>query len=164
MSSTSSLKIKSVALLLIYLPSLCFADPEVAGELLPPGEAMYVTDPSILNNLNLGPDGEPVWCYSNLANSLIVSSADREREKCKLKLSQELEKMSERYKFEIEILNVEIGTLKSTNEEVLKIKNNEIEKLTMAVAKKPADYTHWWVAGSFFTGVVTTIGVFLLLK
>ena len=109
-----NLKNKIISLLFLCFPVIAYADPEINNELVPPGEAMYVTDSSILNQLNLGPDDEPVWCYSNLANSLIISSADREREKCSLQMSQQIEELTARHVFEIDTLNLEIKSLKKT--------------------------------------------------
>ena len=164
---TLELDLKSkiiVILLLLCQTTPALADPEINKELIPPGEAMYVTDPSILKKLNLGPDDEPVWCYSNLANSLIITSADREREKCKLKFSQQLESLQVRHNFEIDTLKIELDSLRKSSEQLILIKDKEIEKLTVAALKRPNDYTVWWAAGGFVSGVVVTVGVFFLIK
>ena len=80
-----------------YSTSL-LADPVIGGEILPPAEALYVTDPSLLRDLNLGPDNEPVWCYSMLANSILISAADREKEKCQLSIKQEKQSQRQGWK------------------------------------------------------------------
>lgn len=159
-----NLKNKIISLLFLCLPVIAYADPEINNELVPPGEAMYVTDSSILNQLNLGPDDEPVWCYSNLANSLIISSADREREKCSLQMSQQIEELTVRHVFEIDTLNLEIKSLKKTTDEIIYLKDKEIEKLTAAALKRPNDYTLWWATGGFAAGIITTVSIFFLVK
>ena len=119
-----NLKSKFIAFLLLFCyPTTLLADPEVNGELIPPGEAMYVTDLSILNKLNLGPDNEPVWCYSNLANSLIITSAEREKEKCQLQLSQEKEKLQALHKLELDTVTVELDSLKKEYASILSVKD-----------------------------------------
>lgn len=159
-----NLKNKIISLLFLCFPVIAHADPEINNELIPPGEAMYVTDSSILNQLNLGPDDEPVWCYSNLANSLIISSADREREKCSLQMSQQVEELTARHVFEIDTLNLEIKSLKKTTDEIIYLKDKEIEKLTDAALKRPNDYTLWWATGGFAAGIITTVSIFFLVK
>ena len=150
--------------LLICYSTVALADPEVNGELIPPGEAMHVTDSSILRQLNLGPDDEPVWCYSNLANSLIISSADREKEKCNLKLKQELEKSKINYTLEIDQLRIQLESLSKKHEEILAIKNRQIEDLTQAALKRPNDYSIWWATGGVAVGVLATLAVVFSVK
>ncbi|OUW01683.1 MAG: hypothetical protein CBD16_05300 [Betaproteobacteria bacterium TMED156] len=151
---------------IIFLILLCYstsalANPEVNRELIPPGEAMYVTDPSILRQLNLGPDGEPVWCYSNLANSLIITSADREKEKCSLKLNQELERSRINCTFQIDQLKIELESLTKKHDEILIVKNQQIDELTSAALKRPNDYSLWWATGGVVVGVLSTIAIML---
>ena len=160
-----NLKSKILTIITIFCYStVAFADPEANGELMPPGEGMYVTDPSILSKLNLGPDDEPVWCYSNLANSLIISSADREREKCQLKLNQELQRIKVDYTFEINQLNIQLDNLNKKHEELLSIKNKQIEDLTQAALKRPNDYSLWWATGGFASGVIVTVLMMVAMK
>ena len=165
MTLVLNLKTKFIVFILLFCyPAAALADPEVNNELIPPGEAMYVTDTSILEKLNLGPDTEPVWCYSNLANSLIITSADREREKCELKLSQQREKLSAIYRLQIDSLEVNLVSLKTKYEEVIKIKNQEINELTSAALKRPNDYSAWWATGGFVAGVATVLSIFWATK
>ncbi len=165
MSLELNLKSKFIAFLLLFCyPATLLADPKVNGELIPPGEAMHVTDPSILNKLNLGPDNESVWCYSDLANSLIITSAEREREKCQLQLSQEKERLQALHKLELDTITVELNSLKKEYVSILSVKDKEIEELTRAAAIRPNDYTAWYAAGGFFTGVATVLAVLWATK
>ena len=158
MSLILNLKINcSVLLFLICCPLLAYADPEVNGELIPPGEALYVTDTKILKELNLVPDNEPVWCYSNLANSLIISSAQREREKCDLKLKQEALKSKTNCDFLLEQLNISLESLKEKQENLLLLKNKQIDELTSVASSVPNDYSVWWASGGVVLGVVSTL-------
>tara|TARA_Y100000114_G_scaffold43854_1_gene39432 strand:- start:2195 stop:2692 length:498 start_codon:yes stop_codon:yes gene_type:complete len=161
----SNLKNKFVAFLLLFCyPAVSFADPEVNSELIPPGEAMYVTDLDILNKLNLGPDSEPVWCYSNLANSLIITSADREREKCELKSNQEIEKITLGYNFELEQLNIQLRSLNAKHDEIIELKNRQIKELTQAALARPNDYSIWWATGGVVVGILSTLAITLAVK
>ena len=156
-------KIISVLLLVCY-PIVALADPEVNSELLPPGEAMYVTDSSILSKLNLGPADEPVWCYSNLANSLIISSADREKEKCQLKLKQELERAQVNCTFEIDSLTIQLNSLQQKHNKLISLKDQQIEGLTAAALKRPNDYSVWWGAGGLAVGILSTLAIVFAVK
>lgn len=165
MTLESNLKTKFITVLILLCYSTAtLADPEVNGELVPPGEAMYITDPSILRQLNLGPDGDPVWCYSNLANSLIITSADREREKCSLKLSQELERSRINCTFETDQLKIQLESLNKKHDEILIVKNQQIDELTQAALKRPNDYSFWWATGGVVAGVLSTIAIMLAVN
>ena len=157
MNLISNLKTRFLLLfLLVSIPTKSLADPEVNGELIPPGEASYVTDPDILKKLNLGPDNEPIWCYSNLANSLIISSAQREREKCELKLQQQRQRDEVNCNFLVDQLKISIKSLNEKHENILSLKNNQIDKLTEAAMEVPNDYSLWWATGGFITGAIIT--------
>ena len=165
MTLESNLRTKFIIFLILFCnPAISLADPEINDVLTPPGEAMYVTDQSILKKLNLGPDDEPVWCYSNLANSLIISSARREREKCQLNLTQQRERMLAIHKLEIDSLSIELESAKDKYKKVLKIKEQEIDALTTAALKRPNDYSVWWATGGFATGVITVLSIIWATK
>ena len=165
MTLESNLKNKIITvLLLVCYPVTAFADPEVNGELLPPGEAIYVTDSSILSKLNLGPSDEPVWCYSNLANSLIITSADREREKCQLKLKQELKRAQVNCTFETDRLSIQLDSLQQKHDKLLSLKDQQIEELTTAALKRPNDYSAWWATGGLAVGVLSTLAIVFAVK
>ena len=125
---------------------------------------MHVTDSEILNKLNLGPDNEPVWCYSNLANSLIITSADREKEKCELKLQQQLKSQRIEFTFQIDQLNIQLESLTSKHEELIKIKDKQITDLTTAALAQPNDYSVWWASGGVIVGVLSTIAIMFAVK
>ena len=150
--------------MLVCYPAAAIADPEVNKELIPPGEAMYVTDSSILSKLNLGPSDEPVWCYSNLANSLIITSADREREKCKLKCNQEKQRLEAGYLFDIGQLKIEIDSLNKKHDDLMIVKNNQINKLTTEALRRPNDYTLWWATGGVAVGIVSTLAIVFAVR
>ena len=161
----SNLKNKIIAILLLFCyPAIATADPEINEELVPPGEAMYVTDPSILGFLNLGPNDEPVWCYSNLANSLIITSAEREREKCQLRSEQEIKRIQTMYNFEIDQLKIELDSLNEKHAELILIKNEQIEQLTRSALKRPNDYSLWWAGSGVITGALTTLAIMFAVK
>ena len=167
MNSESNLLIKTVILFNIFFllsASTAAADPVVAGEILPPASARLIQDPELIKSIAVGREGDPVWCYSNDANAILISAPQREREKCELKLSQEKEKLEASYKLKIDTLMAELQSLTERHEETLVIKNKEIEDLTAAALKRPNDYSAWWASGGFALGVATVLTVLWATK
>lgn len=160
--STKIIALFNIVMLISIPPAA--ADPIIAGEVLPPASAKMVEDPDLIRLLALGREGEPVWCYSNDANAIIISAPTRIEEACKLKLSQELESLKIRHSFEIDTLKIEIRSVRQSSEQTILAKDREIEKLTAAALKRPNDYTVWWATGGFVAGLVTAVSVFFLAK
>ena len=152
------------SILTLMFASPAIADPMIAGEVLPPASAKMIEDPELIRLLAVGREDEPVWCYSNDANAIIISAPTRVEEACRLKSSQELESLKIRHSFEIDTLKIEIRSLRQSSEQTILAKDREIEKLTAAALKRPNDYTVWWATGGFVAGLVTAVSVFFLVK
>ena len=167
MNLESSLLIKIIAVINVIIlstTSVAKADPVIAGEILPPASATLVTDLDLIKKIGVGKEEDPVWCYSNDANAILISAPQREREKCELKLSQEREKIEATHKLEIDTLKVELESLIKKHDETLLIKNKEIQELTEAALKRPNDYSFWWASGGFITGALTVLSIMWATK
>ena len=167
MSLESNLKNKIIALvslLSILNSTIAFADPVIAGEILPPASATMVDRPDLIREIGVGREDEPVWCYSNNANAIIISAPQREREKCQLKVSQELEKQKVLHKLQLDTLKVELDSLNKKHIELIAIKNSEIDALTEAALTRPSDYSIWWASGGVIVGVVSTLLIVSAIK
>lgn len=143
---------------------IAIADPVIAGEILPPASAAFIEDSELIKKIGVGREEDPVWCYSHDANAILISAAQREREKCQLKLSQQKEKLQATHKLEIDTLKVELESLIKTHEETITIKDKEIQDLTEAALKRPNDYSMWWTTGGFVAGVATVLGILWATK
>jgi flagellar motility protein MotE (MotC chaperone) len=112
--------------------------------------------------------GEPAkfhsWCYDDFANSQIISKITFANKHCELKIEHELEKERARLNLTINNLQLRVDTLKEQNEEIIRIKDKEIDKLTEIVSKVPNDYSVWWASGGFVAGVVVSILIFSAAK
>ena len=160
-----NLKAKTLTLLLIVgLISPAHANPAIAGEVLSSTSAKHVVEVDILEALGLAPPGEPVWCYNNEANSILITAASREREKCELKLSQERERLEVQHSLHVNTLQLEIDAMKSRHSEIISLKNTQIEDLTKAALDRPNDYSLWWATGGVITGSAITLIIMVLLK
>tara|TARA_B100000282_G_C31668751_1_gene461109 strand:- start:46 stop:546 length:501 start_codon:yes stop_codon:yes gene_type:complete len=166
MNSELSLLTKAIIIfnvLAMILP-LAHADPIIAGEILPPASARFIEDPTLVKQIAVGRDEDPVWCYSNDANAILITAPERERERCELKLSQQKEKLEATYKLQLNFLKVELDSLIKKHDETLLIKNKEIEDLTAAALKRPNDYSFWWASGGFSLGVITVLSILWATK
>ena len=166
MNLALSLKISFLSLLIaVPFPFLsAHADPFVAGEYLPPASAELVTDPDLLRQLLLGQDGDPVWCYSTDANALIVSAPQRAREQCRLKMNHNLEVQKLDFETQLKVLQVEYDSDKKKFEDILKIKETEIQRLEGIATNRPGAYNMWYATGGFVVGALTVIATVYALQ
>ena len=152
-----------VFVLLVKIP-MASADPVVAGEILPPASATLITDTELTQAIAIGPPSEPVWCYSNDANAILVSAPQRVREQCELKLEQELQKAKAEFDYFQNQLIISIESLNKKYDTMMRIKNDEIEQLTQAALKRPNDYSLWWASGGVIAGVATTLAIVFMVS
>ena len=167
MNSESSLSTKLIILVNIFtmaLVPIANADPIIAGQTLPPASAALVDDPDLIRKIGVGRQEDPVWCYSGDANAILISGPQREREKCSLKILQKKQKLEATHKLQLDALKIELESLTSKHEEILIIKNREIQDLTTAALKRPNDYSLWWASGGFLAGVVTVLSILCATK
>ena len=148
---------------MVVAPSFAYADPVVAGQILPPGSFTYIDDYETLRRIHLD-GGGGAWCYDNDANAILITAPANEKAKCELTLMYELEKQKTRYEFQVDKLNLRIETLLSQNKKILQIKNEEIDKLTAAAMNAPNDYTAWWASGGFVVGVAVSVATYFLIR
>ena len=153
---------KVLFVLMVVAPSLAYADPVVGGLILPPASFTHIQSYDLLKKIGLSGSGG-AWCYDEDANAILITGPARERAHCELKLKYELEKQKIKLQFRIDNLNVRIKTLTKQHEEILFVKDAEIEKLTTAAMKRPNDYSAWWATGGVAAGVVLTLVVSSLL-
>lgn len=151
-------------LFVFFSATTVYADPVVAGEILPPASATIIERPDLIREIGIGQPDEPVWCYSNDANAILITAPEREREKCKLKLSQEVERLSAIHSLELGTLTVQLESLSKKHDDLMRIKNKEIEDLTAAAIKRPNDYSLWWATGGAALGVLTTLAIIFAVK
>ena len=144
-----------LSLQMAFLP-VVHADPKIGDMVLPPASFTYIQDYDLL--VKLGLDGfDGAWCYDNHANAILITGASRAKAVCELTTQYELEKQKVKYQFDIDRLSIRLETAEKQHLEILKIKDEEIERLTAAALKRPNDYTLWWGLGGVATGVALTL-------
>ena len=155
---------KAVIFFLTFIiPIVSYADPVVAGQVLPPASFTYVENYDTLVKLGLDGSGG-AWCYDNDANAILITAAAHEKAKCELTLQYEKERLKTKYELQIKNLNLRIQTLTTQTEQTLLIKDKEIEKLTQTALEKPNNYWYLFAGGGFLVGVVSTVTIVYLVK
>jgi hypothetical protein len=167
MNSELNSKIKLITitnLIIFFLATTANADPVVAGEIIPPASATLIEDPDMIKKIGVGRDGDPVWCYSQDANAIIITAPQREREKCELKLKQQKEKLEALHKLQVDTLQLELDSITKKHESLMLVKDREIEDLTKAALERPNDYSMWWATGGLVVGVLSTLAIVFAVK
>ena len=167
MNSELNSKIKLITitnLIIFFLATTANADPVVAGEIIPPASATLIEDPDMIKKIGVGRDGDPVWCYSQDANAIIITAPQREREKCELKLKQQKEKLEALHKLQVDTLQLELDSITKKHQSLMLVKDREIEDLTKAALERPNDYSMWWATGGLVVGVLSTLAIVFAVK
>ena len=79
---------------------------------------------------------------------------------CELKIDLELDKLGAQMDLINESLKVSLRATESKYDSIIKIKNDEIDRLTDLAINSDADYTHWWTAGGFVVGALVSLAIF----
>jgi len=79
---------------------------------------------------------------------------------CKLKVDFELKKFKAQHDLMMESLRISMNASKDKYTSLLKIKDEEVERLSSIALDRPSDYSHWWAAGGFLAGALVSIGIF----
>ena len=79
---------------------------------------------------------------------------------CELKIDLELDKLGAQMDLINESLKVSLRATENKYDSIIKIKNDEIDRLTDLAVNSDADYTHWWTAGGFVVGALVSLAIF----
>ena len=77
-----------------------------------------------------------------------------------LELDLEIKKLKAQYDLQLGTLQAQHDSLEDKHISLLKIKNDEIDRLRDIVKDNPNDHKHWWLAGGVGAGIVTSIAIF----
>ena len=79
---------------------------------------------------------------------------------CELKIDLEVDKLEAQMDLINESLKVSLRATENKYDSIIKIKNDEIDRLTSLAVNSDADYTHWWTAGGLVVGALGSLGIF----
>lgn len=99
------------------------------------------------------------WCLTDAAMAKIIADKELEGNRCQLKIDKQVETLQARHTFEIDTLKIRLNTLQEEHDQILGIKNREIDQLEKAALKRPNDYWYLFVTGGVILGVLATVGI-----
>ena len=99
-----------------------------------------------------------------LFNSAAVAQSIAEKEynfeQCRLRIGHIEEKEKIRCDLLVSTVKVEVGFLQKKYDSILKIKDEEVNRLQKIALERPNKNSHWWFAGGIVAGIVTSIAIF----
>jgi hypothetical protein len=104
-----------------------------------------------------------VWCFNESATARMIGALEFAQRKCEVQVQLALERQTAVHALLIGNLNLRIGTAEEKHKNVLKIKDEEMQRLSAAALKRPNDYTHWWGIGGFFIGATSVVVLLTVL-
>ena len=78
---------------------------------------------------------------------------------CQLRIEKQLEILTAENNLIVDNLKLRVGTVQKERDDAIKIKNEQIESLEAAVAKRPNSYLHWAAIGGFVAGSLMTLAI-----
>ena len=131
-------------ILLVTFPTLAFAD-----------------DTPKIKPMN---QGETAPFAGVLFNSAAVAQSIAEREynaeQCRLRIGHIEQKEKIKCDLLVTTVKVEIDFLQKKYDSILKIKDEEANRLQKFALERPNKNSHWWFAGGIVAGIVTSIAIF----
>ena len=86
--------------------------------------------------------------------------AEFSQKKFQLELGLQKKIIFTEFQLKLGNLQAKYDALQGKHNSLLKIKNEEINRLQDLVKKNPNDYNHWWFAGGLIVGTLISIGIF----
>ena len=128
---------------LIWLPSTALAETPKVAEIKQGQKAPY-------NGI----------LYNYQANAVLLASKEKGQLECSLQLNHSLAKEKAKCDMLTSTVKASLTATEKKYDAILKIKNEEVERLHKLVMDKPNDYNNWWFAGGFLGGVALSMGIF----
>jgi len=94
---------------------------------------------------------------NSLAAARLFTERDFSEEECKLKIDFAVQKEFTRMNLLLESLKVTNDSLEQKYGTIIKIKDNEIKRLTDLAIKPKNNYSVWWASGGVIIGITLTI-------
>ena len=99
-----------------------------------------------------------------LFNSAAVAQSIAEKEynsdQCRLRTAHIEQKEEIRCDLLVSTVKVEVDFLQKKYDSILKIKDEEVNRLQKFALERPNKNSHWWFAGGVVAGIVTSIAIF----
>ncbi len=98
--------------------------------------------------------------YNYEAYAVLLTVKEKGQLECSLQLNHSLAKEKAKCDMLTSTVKASLEATEKKYDAILKIKNEEMERLHKLVMDKPNDYNNWWFAGGFLGGVALSMGIF----
>ena len=136
-------KITAIILLVVF-PLLSFA--QEAPKIKPMNQGEVAPFPGVLFN------------SSAVAQS--IAEKEYNADQCRLRTAHIEQKEKIKCVLLVSTVKVEVDFLQKKYDSILKIKDEEINRLQKFALEKPNKNSHWWFAGGVIAGIVTSVVIF----
>jgi hypothetical protein len=113
-------------------------------------------------------EGEPAPFTGTLFNPTATAQLIADREfrltDCDLRVNYEINLLTARHDLEYNLLQVRYESLEERTTSLSILKDQEIADLQEAVRKHPNRHSHWFFAGGFIAGAITSIAIFFAAR
>jgi len=131
-------------ILLMTFPAFVFADE--VPKIKPMNQGETAPFPGVLFN------------SSAVAQS--IAEKEYNAEQCRLRTAHIEQKEKIRCDLLVSTVKVEVDFLQQKYNSILKIKDEEVNRLQKFALERPNKNSHWWFAGGIVAGIVTSIAIF----
>ena len=98
--------------------------------------------------------------FNSAAVAQSVAEKEYNSEQCRLRIDHMEQKEKAKCDLLVSTTRVEIDFLKQKYDSILKIKDEENNRLQKFALERPNKNSHWWFAGGVVAGIVTSIAIF----
>ena len=113
-------------------------------------------------------EGEPAPFAGTLFNPTATAQLIADREfrltDCDLRVNYEINLLTARHELEYNLLQVRYDSLEERTTALSQLKDQEIADLQEMVRKHPNRHSHWFFAGGFVAGAITSIAIFFAAR
>tara|TARA_Y100000034_G_scaffold18701_1_gene20770 strand:- start:57 stop:482 length:426 start_codon:yes stop_codon:yes gene_type:complete len=131
----------AILLLMVMIPITAMAAPQIAP----------------LNKHQKAPFAGVL--YNAEAVAEMVAWKEALTQQHELFIAQLKESLEAQCTLQVENLGAELDGCSDRYDQMLAIKNDQVEKLETLALNRPNKYTHWFFAGGVVLGILTTIGI-----
>ena len=130
-------------LLLVTFPVLSFAD---APKIKPMNQGEIAPFPGVL--------------FNSEAVAQSIAEKEYNSEQCRLRTAHLEQKEKIKCDLLVSTVKVEVDFLQKKYDSILKIKDEEVNRLQKLALERPNKNSHWWFAGGIAAGIITSIAIF----
>tara|TARA_Y100001938_G_C8096740_1_gene438635 strand:- start:902 stop:1348 length:447 start_codon:yes stop_codon:yes gene_type:complete len=98
--------------------------------------------------------------FNSTAVAQSIAEKEYNAEQCRLRTEHLEQKEKAKCDLLVSTVKVEVDFLQKKYDSILKIKDEEVNRLQKIALEKPNKNSHWWFAGGMVAGIVTSVVIF----